>query len=156
MASNTFRPEERLEGSTNYNSWKARLMATLEENDLDGLVLNAIEEPTTNAGRMAFKKQAKARRIIYDSVKETLMPTITPLKTAKECFDTLTKLYEKKAPSQKRVLKKRLRTLKMNRDEGVAPFFTKIAQIRDQLTTIGIPVDDDDLVQTMFDGLPNS
>ena len=33
MATNTFRPEERLEGSTNYNSWKARLMATLEEND---------------------------------------------------------------------------------------------------------------------------
>ena len=57
MATNTFRPEERLEGSSNYNSWKARLMATLEENDLDDLVLNVIEEPTTNAGRIAFKKK---------------------------------------------------------------------------------------------------
>ena len=104
-------------------------MATLEENDLDDLVLNDMEEPTTNAARVSFKKkQAKARRIIYDSVKETLMPTITPLKTTKECFDTLMNLYEKKAPSQKRVLKKRLCTLKMNKDEGVAPFFTKIAQ----------------------------
>ena len=28
--------------------------------------------------------------------------------------------------------------------------------VRDQLTTIGITVDDDDLVQTVFDGLPNS
>ena len=53
-----------------------------------------------NAGRIAFKKkQAKARRIIYDSVKETLVPNITSLKTAKECFDTLTNLYEKKAPN---------------------------------------------------------
>ena len=84
------------------------------------------------------------------------MPTITPLKTAKECFDTLTNLYEKKAPIQKRVLKKKLRTLKMNKDEGVSPFFTKIAQVRDQLSAIGIPVDDDDLVQTIFNGLPNS
>ena len=84
------------------------------------------------------------------------MPTITPLKTAKECFDTLTNLYEKKAPNQKRVLKKRLRTLKMNKDEGVAPFFTKIAQVRDQLSAIGVPMDDDDLVQTVFDGLPSS
>ena len=109
MATNTFRPEERLEGSSNYNSWKARLMATLGENDLDDLVLNDIEEPATNAARVAFKKkQAKARRIIYDSVKETLTPTITPLKDAKECFDTLTNLYEKKAPSQKRALKQRL------------------------------------------------
>ena len=116
-----------------------------------------MEEPTSNAGRIAFKKkQSKVRRIIYDLVKETLMPTITPLKTAKECFDTLTNLYEKKAPIQKRVLKKRLRTLKMNKDEGVAPFFTKIAQVRDQLSAIGIPVDDDDLVHTVFDGLPST
>ena len=83
------------------------------------------------------------------------MPNITSLNTAKECFDTLTNLYEKKAPSYKRVLKKRLQTLKMNKDEGVGPF-TKIAQVRDQLTTIGIVVDDDDLVQTVVDGLPNS
>jgi len=125
---NPFRPKEKLEGSRNYNSWKARLTAILEENDLDDLVFNSIEEPISNVGRIAFKKkQAKARRIIYDSVKETLMPTITSLETSKECFDTLTNLYEKKAPSQKRVLKKRLRTLKMNRDEEVGPFFTKIA-----------------------------
>ena len=101
MATNTFRSEERLEGSANYNSWKARLTTILEENDLDDLVFNTIEEPTSNVGRIAFrKKKEKERRIIYDSVKETLMPTTTPLKTAKECFDTLTNLYEKKAPSQ--------------------------------------------------------
>ena len=44
----------------------------------------------------------------------------------------------------------------MNKDKGVGPFFTKIAQVRDQLTTTGIVVDDDDLVQTVFDGLPNT
>ena len=93
MATNTFRPEEKLEGSTNYNSWKARLATILEENDLDDLVFNTIEEPTSNVGRFAFKKkQAKARRINYDSVKEALMPTIIPLKITKECFDTLTNL----------------------------------------------------------------
>ena len=109
MMTNPLRPEEKLEGSGNYNSWKVRLTTILEENDLDDLVFNTIEEPTSNAGRIAFKKkQAKARKIIYDSVKETLMPTITPLKNAKECFDNLTNLYENKAPSQKRVLKKRL------------------------------------------------
>ena len=128
MTTNPFRQEEKLEGSTNYNSWKARLTAILEENDLDDLVFNTIEEPTSNAGRIAFtKKQAKTRRIIYDSVKETLMPTITTLKIAKECVDTVTKLYEKKAPNEKRVLKKRICTLKMNKDEGFGPFFTNIA-----------------------------
>ena len=37
-----------------------------------------------------------------------------------------------------------------------APFFTKIAQVRDQLIAIGNIVDDDDLVQTVVYGLPSS
>ena len=84
MATNIFRPEEKLEGSTNSNSWKAKLTTILDENDLDELVFNTIEEPTSSVGRIAFKKkQAKVRRIIYDSIKEYLMPTTTSLKIAK-------------------------------------------------------------------------
>jgi hypothetical protein len=54
------------------------------------------------------------------------------------------------------ILKKQLRTLKMGKDDTVATFFSKIAQIKDQLIAIGVHVDDDDLVQTAFDGLPDS
>ena len=78
MAVNILRLKEKLQGSTNYNSWKARLTAIREENDLDGIVSNVIEEPTSNVGGLAYKrKQGKARRIIYDSVKEMVMPNIT-------------------------------------------------------------------------------
>ena len=66
MATVGFKPEEKLHGSTNFNFWKARLTAVLDENDLDDIVLNVKEEPTTNVGRLAYKrKQGKARRIIY-------------------------------------------------------------------------------------------
>ena len=58
-------------------------MPTLKENDLDDIVFNDTEEPTSNAGKLAYKrKQGKARRIISDSVKETIMPNITALKNA--------------------------------------------------------------------------
>ena len=53
MATNIFRPKEKLEGSANYDSWKARLTTILEENDLDDMVFNTIEEPTSNARRIA-------------------------------------------------------------------------------------------------------
>ena len=43
----------------------------------------------------------------------------------------------------------------MNKDEGVGPFFTKIAQVRDELIAIDIVVVDDDLMQTVVDGLPS-
>ena len=39
-----FKPEEKLSGSTNFNSWKAWLKAILDENDLDDIVLNVTEE----------------------------------------------------------------------------------------------------------------
>ena len=67
VSKNGFKPEEKLYGLTNFNSWKARLTTILDENDLDDIVLNVTEEPTTNVGRLAYKrKQGKARRIIYE------------------------------------------------------------------------------------------
>jgi hypothetical protein len=124
---------------------------------LDELVTKVIEEPTSNTSRAAYKKrQAKATRIIFDSVNDTMMPLIGHLRTTKECFNALANLYERKAPTQKRILKKQLCTLKMGKDEYISAFFSKIARTRDQLTTTGIAMDDDDLVQIAVDGLPDS
>ena len=81
------------------------------------------------------------------------MVVIAPLRTSIECLDTLANFYEKKAPTQRRALKKQLRSLKMEKDETVATFFSRIFQIRDQPMAIGDKVEDDDLVQTVFDGL---
>jgi hypothetical protein len=157
MALSSVKEEDRLEGAANFNAWKVRVFNILEEGDLDELVTRVIEEPTSNAGRVTYKKrQAKAKRVIFDLVKDTMMPLIAHLRTTKECFDTLANLYEKKAPTQKRILKKRLCTLKMGKDETISIFFSKIAQTRDQLASIGVAVDDDDLVQTTVDGLPDS
>jgi hypothetical protein len=58
-----------------------------------------VEEPTNNAGRVAFRKiQEKAKRVIFDSVKDSIIPAMTSLMTAKDCMDTLVNLYEKQAP----------------------------------------------------------
>ena len=74
------------------------------------------------------------------------MTVLTPLTTAKECFDTLTNLYEKKIPSQKRVLKTKVKFLKMEKGKSISEFFTKISQIRDQLQVARVQVDEDDLI----------
>jgi hypothetical protein len=150
------RAEDRLEGASNFNVWNLRIMNILQEHDLEHFVTIVMEEPTSNAGRSDFKKsQAKAKRIIFDSIKDSIMPTMTSLMTAKDCMDTLVNLYEKHAPSQKRTLNHKLKYLKMEKGESVAYFCSRIAQIRDQLLLIGVIVDDDDLVQTIFDGLPS-
>jgi hypothetical protein len=129
----------------------------LQEHDLEQYVTIVVEEPTTNVGRADFRKsQAKAKRIIFDSVKDSIMLVMTSLMTTKDCMDTLVNLYEKHAPNQKRTRKHKIKYLKMEKVESVASLCSRIAQIRDQLLVTGVTVDDDDLVQAIFDGLPSS
>ena len=90
MTTPLVKSEDRLEGTSNFNAWKARVLNILEESDLDDLVTRVVEEPTTAQGRATFKKkQAKAKRVIFDSVKDNLMAVLAPLRTTKECFDAL-------------------------------------------------------------------
>jgi hypothetical protein len=81
---------------------------------------------------------------------------MTSLMTTKDCMHTLVNLYEKQAPSHKRTLKHNIKYLKMDKGESITSFCSRIAQIRDQFLVIGVTVDDDDLVQDIFDGLPYS
>ena len=77
MASPPIKPEHMLHGSSNFFTWKTRVMNTFVEFDLEDLVTREVEEPTSNAGRTAFtKKQGKAKRIIYDSIKDSMMPVL--------------------------------------------------------------------------------
>ena len=50
------RSEDRLEGSSNFNNWKAKIIAILEEHDLDQYVLLEVAEPTSAAGKASFKR----------------------------------------------------------------------------------------------------
>jgi hypothetical protein len=76
--------------------WKLRITNILLDHDLEQYVTTVVKEPTTNAERAAFRKsQAKAKRIIFDSVKDSIMLAMTSLMTARDCMDTLVNLYEK-------------------------------------------------------------
>ena len=113
-----------------------------------------IEDPNTNAGRTNCKKnRAKKKMVIYDSMKYKLMSMITPLNTTKEFFDTLTNIYEKKDPTQKRTLKNKLLNLNMEKDEIVASFFSNISLVRDQQESIYVVMDVDELFQTTIGGI---
>jgi hypothetical protein len=96
---------------------------------------------------VVFRKiQAKAKRIIFDLVKDNIMLAMTLLMTTKDCMDTLVNLYEKHAPGQKRKLKHKLKYLKMENGESITSLCSGIAHIRDQLLFTRVTVDDDDLV----------
>ena len=127
IATPLVKPEYMLQGSSNFSAWKTQIMITFVEFDLDDLVTRNLEEPIAGATRSAFrKKQVKTKRLIFESIKDSMMPLLQPLATAKECMDALSKLYDTDAPSLRRSLKKQLFTMKMDKNEIVASFFSRI------------------------------
>ena len=81
-----------------------RVLNILEEHDLDSFVTTVIEDSTTNARIINYNNnQSNEKRIIYESMKDNLMSVMTPLNMTKDFFDTLTNLYESKAPTQNRI-----------------------------------------------------
>ena len=87
MATPPAKPEHMLQGSSNFFAWKTRIMNTFVEFDLDDLVTRDLEKPTSSAGKSAFrKKQAKAKRIIYKSIKDSMMPLFNPYRLEKSAW----------------------------------------------------------------------
>ena len=84
-----------------FNTCNARVLNILEENNLDGYVSIVVEDPTTIKGKINFKNnQSKAKHIMFDLVKVNIMYVIILLNTRRECFVTLTNIFEKKDLNQ--------------------------------------------------------
>ena len=82
--STSMRFEDRLDGANNFGSWKDRIQLILEENELLDHVKKMLPEPEDEEAKAKFKKnEAKAKRILTDSIKDHLIPNVSELKTAK-------------------------------------------------------------------------
>jgi hypothetical protein len=147
--------EDRLDGSSNFSSWKSRLQITLEEDDLLSLIQKTLPETTTDEEKEDWKEDdVKARKIIIYSVRDHLLPHIANLKTTYEMYDALKNMFESNNTLRALTLKNQLQHIKMTKDDTVATFFMNISEIRDQLGAIGETISDKELVLTTLNALP--
>ena len=106
--------EEKLEGADNFQAWKYRVMLILEENDLEGFIEADIPDPKEEEAKAKHKKSVvKAKRIIANSIKDNMIPHVSSLKTPKQMFDALSRLYEGKNINRKMTLRTQLKNVKM-------------------------------------------
>jgi hypothetical protein len=76
--------EDRLDGTTNFSSWKSRFLITLEESGLMKYVEEVVPESVDDAEKYQWRKNdAKSRKIIIYSVRDHLIPHISNLNTYK-------------------------------------------------------------------------
>ena len=78
------------------------------------------------------------------------------LKTPKEVFDALTKLFEGKSINRKMILRNRLKNVKIQNSETMQSYFTRVAQIKEQLEAVEVKVEEGEIVMTTLNGLPRS
>ena len=82
------------------------------------------------------KNLVKAKKIIVDSIMDHLVPHVSSLKTLKDMFDSLTKLFEGKNINQKMTFRKQLKNVKIRNAETMQSYFTRVSQIKEQLEAV--------------------
>jgi hypothetical protein len=86
--------EDRLDGSSNFNSWNSILHITLEESDLLRLIEGTIPEIATDEEKVEWKTDdVKARKIIIYSERDHLLPPISTLRQTYLMYDVLKKMF---------------------------------------------------------------
>jgi len=126
--------EDRLDGATNFRSWKTRILLVLEENDLQDHVKEIIPWPEGFGEKAKHKKNdAKSRRILIDSIKDHLIPHVAELKTAEEMYDALVGLFKSNNTSKKLTLRHQLHSVMMSILDYVVSYLMRVSQLRDKL-----------------------
>ena len=154
-----FPVEDRLDGASNYGSWKTRVLIALEEYDVVDFAVKDIPRPEAEEeDRLAAwrRHDVKTRKILIHSVKSHLLFHISKAATAKEMFDTLKNLFERDSTSKSITLRSQLHTIKMKKSESMDAYFTRVAEIRDQLGNAGEVVPNKELSIYILRGLPNT
>jgi hypothetical protein len=130
--STSMRVEDGLDGADNFRYWKHRVLLILKENDLLDHVKQVFLELEEEDAKEKFRKnEVKAKRILIDSIKDHLIPNVSELKTPKEIFDSLTKIYESKNTIRKLTLWNQLRNVSMDNSKIITNYFMRISQIKD-------------------------
>jgi hypothetical protein len=157
MSFNGLRLEYALEGSSNYIAWKDRMEAVLDDNGLKEFIDTDIPKPTYATQADAWKKKiAKCRRILLEGVKDHIVFSLHGKATSYLMWKSLTELFQSKSDQRKLALKDKLRNIKCEKGDSIPKYLTKFTQCRDELGSVGVTVDDEDLVSLALLCLPKS
>ena len=81
---------------------------------MDTYISGEVPIPEGDEAKDLHKKNlVKAKRIISDSIKDHLIPHVSSLKTPKEIFDSLAKLFEGNNIDWKMTLRNQLKNVKI-------------------------------------------
>ena len=151
--------------STNYMTWSLQLHALLDGYDLAGYVDGSTPAPppTTTVDDLPvdnpeYTKWRRQDRLIYSGLIGTLSPPIQSLvtntKTSHELWKSLSATYA--TPSRGHIQQLRLQLKQYTKgDKNIDEYMRGLTSRFDQLALLGKPLDHEDKVEYIIDGLPD-
>ena len=98
-----------MEGLSNYSPWKGRIKLVLRVNRICEFIEKAIKKPTGPKELEVYEDlDTRARLIILDGVKNSLIPHLSEKNTAHEMWTTLQNLFQNKNENRVLVLEDKM------------------------------------------------
>ena len=91
-----------------------------------------------------------------EGVKDHIVSSLHGKTTPFLMWKALTELFQSISDQRKLALKDKLRKIKMEKNDTIPIYLTKFVHCRDELGSVGINVDEEDLVSLALLGLPKS
>jgi hypothetical protein len=146
--------EDIFDGISNYLQWKVRIALVLKENKIWNFVNTVVVVPTNNPFSLDLHeiKGAKAQIILLDGVKDHLIPHLAEKPKTQVMWDTLKNLFEAKHENRKMALKDKLHEVRMTKEDNVATYLTRLAQVKDEIAIVGEVISDSKMVRIALKG----
>ena len=109
----------KLVGSSNFSAWKKRTDLNLIEDEVMDYIEGSIVQPPkedTSAHAKYMKGEIKAQRILIESIKDSLIPYVSKLKTAKQIYEKLVELFSVSTAGEAISLRQELYKMKLSRE----------------------------------------
>ena len=109
---------------------------------VESTVANPVTIPSDAMTKAAYEKKIiKDQRILLDAIKDHVIPHVSRKSNAYEMWDALTKLYQSSNENRKMVLREKLKSIKIVKDEEMFTYLTRITRVRDALAAVGEKVE---------------
>lgn len=139
---------------TNFSLWKFRLNLLLEERSLLQFIesdLNSLKEKTKNDNEkdQLVVREAKCRSLIAQTVSDEQLTYIMDKPSAKEMYEGLLSVFQRKSITSQLVLRKQLALMKFDGDD-MNKHFAKFDSIVRELRLAGAKPEESDLIVSLF------